>query len=124
MALKLSITNTRGLCSNFVECKSFIESNSPEILALYGTHLDDSIDSGNFSVYLICLFILSPHLKGFCYLYAWCGRLCEARASFCTGLIFRKIYGFLLVISTGFTSFSVLLLFPLSIILFVFMHGF
>ena len=32
----------------FREC--FLESNSPEILALWETNLDDSIDSGNFSV--------------------------------------------------------------------------
>ena len=35
---------------NFVDCKSFLESNSCDILALCETHLDDSIDSGNFSV--------------------------------------------------------------------------
>ena len=40
----------RGLLSNFAECKSFLESNSPDILALCETNLDDSIDSGNFSV--------------------------------------------------------------------------
>ena len=44
-SLKLSFTNTRGLRSSFVDCKSFLELNSPDILALY-----DSIDSGNFSV--------------------------------------------------------------------------
>ena len=49
-SLKLSFTNTRGLRSNFVECESFLESNSPDILALCETNLDDSIDSGNFSV--------------------------------------------------------------------------
>ena len=49
-SLKLSFTNIRGLRSNFVDCKSFLESNSPDILALYETNLDDSIDSGNFSV--------------------------------------------------------------------------
>ena len=49
-SLKLSFTNIRGLCSNFVECESFLESNSPDILALCETNLDDSIDSGNFSV--------------------------------------------------------------------------
>ena len=47
--LKLSFTNIRVLCLNFVDCKSFLESNSPDILALCGTNLDDSIDSGNFS---------------------------------------------------------------------------
>ena len=35
---------------NFVGCKSFLESNSPVILALCKTNLNDSIDSGNFSV--------------------------------------------------------------------------
>ena len=49
-SLKLSCTNIRGLYSNFVDCESFLESNSPEILALCETNLDDSIDSGNFSV--------------------------------------------------------------------------
>ena len=40
----------RGLRSNFVDCVSFLESNSPDILALCERNLDDSIDSGNFSV--------------------------------------------------------------------------
>ena len=48
-SLKLSFTNIRGLRSNFVDCESFLESNSPDILALCETNLDDSIDSGNFS---------------------------------------------------------------------------
>ena len=49
-SLKLSFTNIRGLCSYFVDCESFLESNSPDILALCETNLDDSIDFGNFSV--------------------------------------------------------------------------
>ena len=49
-SLKLSFTNIRGLCSNFVDCESFLESNSPDILALCEKNLDDSIGSGNFSV--------------------------------------------------------------------------
>ena len=49
-SLKLSFTNIRDLRSNFVECESFLESNYPDILALCETNLDDSIDSGNFSV--------------------------------------------------------------------------
>ena len=49
-SLKLSFTNIRGLPSSFVDCESFLESNSPDILALCETNLDDSIDSGNFSV--------------------------------------------------------------------------
>ena len=35
-------------CLNFLDCESFLESNSPDILALCETDLDDSIDSGNF----------------------------------------------------------------------------
>ena len=48
--LNLSFTNIQGLRSNFVDCESFLESSSPDILALCETNLDDSIDSGNFSV--------------------------------------------------------------------------
>ena len=40
--------NIWGLHSNFVDCESFLESNSPDVLALCETNLDDSIDSGNF----------------------------------------------------------------------------
>ena len=36
--------------SNFVDCESFLESNSPDILAPCEKNLHDSIDSGNFSV--------------------------------------------------------------------------
>ena len=32
---------------NFVDCKSLLESNSPDILALFETNMDGSIDSGN-----------------------------------------------------------------------------
>ena len=49
-SLKLSFTNICGFRLNFVECESFLESNSPDILALCVTNLDYSIDSGNFSV--------------------------------------------------------------------------
>ena len=49
-SLKLRFKNIRGLHSNFVECESFLESNSPDILALYETNLDDSINFGNFPV--------------------------------------------------------------------------
>ena len=49
-SLKLSFTNIRGLRSNFVDCKSFLESNSSDVLALCDANLDDSIDSGSFSV--------------------------------------------------------------------------
>ena len=51
-------------------------------------------------------------------------KLCYRRTSFCMGLISRKLCRFLLTFSTGFTSLSVLLLFPLSITFFSFVHGF
>ena len=49
-SLKLSFTNIQGLCSNFVDYESFLESNSPDTLALCETNQNDSIDTGNFSV--------------------------------------------------------------------------
>ena len=49
-SLKVCFTNVRGLRSDFVDSKSFLESNSANILALCVTNLDDSIDSGNFSM--------------------------------------------------------------------------
>ena len=48
--LKLSFTNIWGLRLKFVDCEYFLESNSPDILALRETNLHDSINSGNFSV--------------------------------------------------------------------------
>ena len=45
-SLKLKFTNIRGLHSN----ESLLKSNSADILALWETNLDVSIDSGNFSV--------------------------------------------------------------------------
>ena len=53
-----------------------------------------------------------------------CMDLCEGRISYGTGFIFRKLCKFLLMFSTGFTSSSVSLLFPLLIIFFVFMYSF
>ena len=49
-SLKLSFTNIRGCHLNFVDCESFLEWKSPDILALCKTNLDDSVDSCNFSV--------------------------------------------------------------------------
>ena len=49
-SLKLIFINIRALHSNFVQCESFLESKSPDILALCETNLNDSTDSGNLSV--------------------------------------------------------------------------
>ena len=59
-SLKLSFANIQGLHLNFVDCKSFLESSSPDILALCETNLDDSINSGNF-----CERLSSFNRKGF-----------------------------------------------------------
>ena len=48
-SLELSFTNIGGLCFNFVDCKSFLESNSPDILVVWDKP-GWLIDSGNFSV--------------------------------------------------------------------------
>ena len=63
------------------------------------------------------------NLKGFYYLFAWSRSLSERRTSFCTGLITRKVCGFLLMFSTDYISLSVFLLLPLSITFFVFIYG-
>ena len=49
-SLKLRFKNIWDLCSNFVDCEFFLESNSPDILALCETNLDDSTDSGSLYV--------------------------------------------------------------------------
>ena len=46
------------------------------------------------------------------YSHAWSCSLCEGRTSSYMGLISRKLYGILLILSTGFTSLSVLHFFP------------
>ena len=47
-SLKVSFANIRSLLSTFVGRESLFESNSPDILALFETNLEDSIDSSNF----------------------------------------------------------------------------
>ena len=49
-SLKHSFTNIWGLLSSFFECESFLEWNSPDMLALCEANLDDSIDSSSFSM--------------------------------------------------------------------------
>ena len=77
--------NIWGTSSNFVDCGSFLESNSLDILALCETNLDGSIDSGN-------LFV-----RGY------------------FSLIQKDSSRFLPMFLTGLISPRVLLLFPLSI---------
>ena len=118
-SLKLSFTNIRGLRSNFADCESFLKSNSPDILALCETNLDDSIDSGNFSVrgYL-------PLIRKILVLICMVSQFMWRKDFLCMGLISRKLCRFLLVFSTGFTSLNALRLFPLWITFFFFVHSF
>ena len=118
-SLKLRFTNIQGLSSNFLDCECFLESNSPDILALYETNLDDSIDSGNFSVRGFTPLIWkdsSTHIHGLAVYvkqglpFAWDVSLENSADSY-------------LFFLTGCTPLSVLL-FPLLITFFIFRHGF
>ena len=118
-SLKRSFRNIGGLHSNFVDCESFLKSKTPDILALYETNLDDLIDSSNFSVrdYLpLVQKDSSTHMHGLVVYvkdglpFGWDLSLENCR--------------FLTVFSAGFTSLIVLLLFPLLITFFLFMHSF
>ena len=55
--------------------------------------------------------IINFNLKGFCYSFAWSCSLCEGRTNFYMGLMSWKLWVFLLMFLTGFTSLSVLFLF-------------
>ena len=101
-SLKLSFANIQGLRSNFVDCESFLESNSPDILAVW-----DKPGWLNWFWQFLCERLSSFNLKGFWYSYAWSCSLCEKRTSFCMGLISGKLCRFLFIFSTGFTWLSV-----------------
>ena len=63
-SLKISLTNIRGLLSSFVECESFLESNSSDILALCETNLNKSIDSGIMTTGYFLLIRKDSHMHG------------------------------------------------------------
>ena len=85
-------------------CESFRESNSPNILALCETNVDDSI-----SLWRVI------HKDSIAHMYGLAVHIYNRRTWFCTRLISRKLCWLLLMFLTGFTSLSILLLFPLSI---------
>ena len=109
-----------GLRSNFADCESYLESNSPDILALCETNLDDSIDSGNFSVRVYLPLIRKASTTDMHGLAVYV----KEGLPFARDLSLENSAGSYLTFLAGFTSLSVLLLFPLSITSFVFMHGF
>ena len=65
--------------------------------------------------HFLCKRLSSFNQKGFCNSYSCSCSLCEGRTSFRTELIYIKPCRFLFMFSTGFTSFSILLLFSLSV---------
>ena len=91
--LKLSFTNIMPFCLNFLDCESFLESNSPDILALCET---DLVCETNYVSQLILAMTLwwlpSFNLKEN-YLPLICS-LCERGVSFFMELIFEKLYEF------------------------------
>ena len=112
---KHSFINIWGLCLNFVDCESFLESNSPDILALCETNLDDSIDLGNFSVRGHLALIQkdsTTYMHGSQFMWR---KDFPLNGTFCR---------FILMFSTGFTSLSVLLHLPQLTTFFVFIHSF
>ena len=121
-SLKLSFTNIRGLLSNFVDCKSFLKSNSPDILALCETNLHDLIDSGNFSLRSYLPLIRKDSSTDMHGLAVYVKEGLHFSWNFFT--ISKKLCRFLLMFSTDFTSLSILLLFPLSITFFVIVQDF
>ena len=118
-SLKLGFTNIRSLCSNFVKCESFLESNSPGMLAVQETNLDDSVDSGNFSVRAYLPVIWKDcitHMPGLA-VYV------KEGFPFARHLPLRNFADSYLCFWLTLLH-SVLLLFPLSISFFVVMHDF
>ena len=90
---------------NFVDYSSFLEPNSPDILALCETNQDDSIESGNFSVRGYLPFIRKDSTTLTVYM--------KEELPFALDLSLENS-GFLLMFSTGFTSLSASLLFPID----------
>ena len=101
----------------FVDCESFLELKSPDILDLSETNLDEKTDYGNFSIYLLLIWKdSSTHMH------------CLA-VSVKEGLSFARDLSLQIRDSADsdvfdWLYFSVLLLFPLPITFFIFMQGF
>ena len=79
-SLKLSFTSIQVLCLNFVECKFFLESNSPDILALC-----EKLGWLNWFWQFLNEGFLPLHRKDSA-THAWSCSSCEGRTSFCTRL--------------------------------------
>ena len=109
-SLKHNFMNIWGVCSNLVECESFLESNSPDILALCETNLNDSIGSDNFSLRGYLSLIQKDPITYMHVLEVYV----KERIPFAQDLSLENSVD-LLMFLTSFASLSVLILFSLSI---------
>ena len=88
-------------------------------LFLHSCSMWHTLEWFNRFCHFLCKRLSSFNQKGFCDSYSCSCSLCEGRTSFCTELIYIKPCRSLFMFSTGFTSFSILLLFSLSFTFFV-----
>ena len=124
-SLNLSFMSLWGLCLDFVDSWILLVLYFPWIeLPWYFCSMWDKLGWLNWFWQFLCERLSSFNPKGFQYSYAWSHSLYEGRTSFWIGVISRKLCRFLLMFSTGFTLLSILLLFPLLITFFIFVHVF
>ena len=118
-SLTLSFNNIRSLHFYLAGYESFLDSSSPDILSLCETNVEESIDFKNCSVRGY-----PPLIERILLLIYMVWRFCEEGPLFCTELISEKLWWFLFLFTTGFTSFAVLPLFLLFITIFVIVDAF
>ena len=112
-SLKHSFVNVWGLCSNFFEWESLLESNSTDILVLCETDLETDLTDLSVMGYLHLIRKDSIiHIHGLA-VYVKKGQMTYPSKTRILNYVFNWL-----------SSLSVLLLFPLSMIFFVFMHSF
>ena len=92
--LKLSCMNIWGLCPN-IFCWIWVFPCSK--VSWHCCSMWDKLGWLNWFRQFLCEGLSSFNPKGFNYSYLWSCSLCEGRNSFCTGLISRKLCGFLLM---------------------------
>ena len=97
-SLKLSFTNIWGLDLIFLDLNLSLN----QTLLTFLLYMRQTWITQVILVISLWEFIFL-YAKRFNYSYAWSRSLCETRASFYMGLISRKLSGFLLMFSTGFT---------------------
>ena len=117
---KLNFTNIWDVHSNFVECQSFFESNSSDILPLCETDLDDLIDSCNVSLRAYLPLIQKDsviHIHGLA-VYVKEG-LAFAQDLYLENSVDSYVFNWLCFIQC-----SAFLIFPRSIIFFIFVNNF